>query len=134
MGFPQLSDAEKAELDAMSEEQLKKSFKAAGQVFSRGSSAYRGVDWHKGGLKWRATIRNGGVKKSLGCFESEKEAAHAYDQAVLARDGMCASPLHCIPGPPPRMHALAMEGILLYLLVHACRCMISCHTTVPSQV
>ena len=91
VGFPQLSDAEKAELDAMSEEQLKASFKAAGQVFSLGSSAYRGVSWWKQKQKWKASITIDGIQKYLGCSDSEEEAAHAYDQAVLARDGMCAN-------------------------------------------
>jgi hypothetical protein len=87
--LPQLSDAEKAELDAMSEEQLKAGQHAAGQVFSQGRSVFRGVSWHKRTSKWRAQIRVASVSKDLGFFNNEEEAAYAYDHAALARDGAC---------------------------------------------
>lgn len=38
------------------------------------SSGYKGVSWHKGKQKWRATITIAGKSKHLGLFESLEEA------------------------------------------------------------
>lgn len=86
-GLPQLSDAEKAELDAMSMEQLLDGFKAAGRVFSKGTSCYRGVSLDKSTGKWYARLRVDRHQKQLGSFTSEEEAAQAYDRAALAKHG-----------------------------------------------
>ncbi len=78
-----LTATEKAELDSITLEQLLAMWQAP---FSRGKSAHRGVSWRKG--KWQARIRIGGKHKYLGVFSDEDEAAHAYDRAVIERDGL----------------------------------------------
>ena len=85
--LPKLSEAEKAQVSALSVEELRASFKAASFVFSRGSSAYRGVSWDKNKLKWQAAawLPGGNGKVSLGYYKSEEAAARAYDKAVLAK-------------------------------------------------
>lgn len=44
-----------------------------------GSSRYKGVHWHKGGRRWRAMIMVGRKGQHLGYFDTEIEAATAYD-------------------------------------------------------
>jgi hypothetical protein len=44
------------------------------------SSAYKGVDLHGG--RWRAQIAKDGVRRHLGLFDSERDAALAYDAAA----------------------------------------------------
>jgi hypothetical protein len=46
------------------------------------SSAYKGVYWNKRAKRWVARITYRGVRKSLGYFDSEVEAALAYDKAA----------------------------------------------------
>lgn len=50
----------------------------------RGSSRFKGVSFAKGRGKWQAHIRLDGKSVSLGRFDSEEDAARAYDAA--ARD------------------------------------------------
>lgn len=46
---------------------------------NRGSSKYKGVDWHKRSSKWRANIRKNGVTIYLGLYSKETDAALAYN-------------------------------------------------------
>lgn len=43
------------------------------------SSAYKGVSWHKHSQKWYAYIQSGGKMRGLGYFDSQADAAKAYD-------------------------------------------------------
>lgn len=45
-----------------------------------GSSVYKGVSWSKKHSKWKAQIRRYGKNTHLGLFESEEDAATAYDK------------------------------------------------------
>ena len=49
---------------------------------------YRGVVMR--GEKWRATIWISGKQKELGMYNTEEEAARAYDRAVIAKCGRYA--------------------------------------------
>jgi hypothetical protein len=51
------------------------------------TSRYRGVSWHERAGKYFAQIRINGQKTSLGLFESEKDAALAYNAAALEQHG-----------------------------------------------
>ena len=54
--------------------------------FRKGSSKHRGVSWKRG--KWRMQIRvPGRSSQAASCHDTEEDAAHAYDIAVIHRDG-----------------------------------------------
>lgn len=53
----------------------------------KGSSQYRGVQWCKDSKKWRVDIVKNKVRKYLGKFESETDAAVAYNMAAIEIHG-----------------------------------------------
>ena len=54
------------------------------------SSIYKGVHWHSARRKWRAEICFRGVRRHLGSFEREDEAALAYNAAATETFGAYA--------------------------------------------
>ncbi len=53
------------------------------KVRSGGSSKYKGVDLHKQTGKWRSRIRLNGVRRYIGLFINEVDAAKAYDKKAM---------------------------------------------------
>ncbi len=88
-----LSEAQRAELDALTLEQLLQRYRAIGasrrgrQTRAEVQSQYRGVSWRKGKCKWQAFLSFNGKKHHLGFFFDEREAALAYDRAAFAAKG-----------------------------------------------
>ena len=80
-----LQPEEKQQLQGISLEQLLSAFRAESITFSKGSSAYRGV--HVCGQKYCAKISTQGKRIGIGYFDSEEDAAHAYDNAARRLHG-----------------------------------------------
>ncbi len=53
-------------------------------------TTFRGVGFRKDTRRWRAYIDTGGKHLSLGCFDTDVEAAHAYDKAAREHFGAFA--------------------------------------------
>lgn len=52
-----------------------------------GTSVFKGVCWHKGEMRWRAKIQHLGVSHHLGYYNSETDAALAYNKAATTMHG-----------------------------------------------
>ena len=52
-----------------------------------GKSRYRGVAWRPIEKKWQAQIKSAGKYYYLGCFESEIDAAKAFNEAAIRIHG-----------------------------------------------
>ena len=50
------------------------------------SSIYKGVCWHKKSKKWRASCKNNSKNKTIGRFDTEIEAAKAYNAYIIANN------------------------------------------------
>lgn len=55
------------------------------------TSRYKGVHFYKSRNKWVAEIKHKGVRRSLGYFESEDDAARAYNAAAVETFGEFAA-------------------------------------------
>lgn len=78
-------------INRMTMEELIMAVRRQSQGFSRGTSSFRGVTHHPSG-RWEARIGVPGAKHVyLGLFSQEKEAAQAYDRALVRLKGKSAS-------------------------------------------
>lgn len=78
-------------IDRMTMEELVMAVRRQSQGFSRGTSTYRGVTHHPSG-RWEARIGIPGSKHVyLGLYMEEREAAQAYDRALVRLRGGTAA-------------------------------------------
>jgi hypothetical protein len=54
------------------------------------SSKYKGVSFVRGKRKWRAQVSHNGKYKHIGYFETQEQAARAYDEAAKIYHGKFA--------------------------------------------
>ena len=65
-------------------EKVSKAFKGKQQWSKpRGSSKYHGVYFRKDTLKWSSELNCNEIKYRLGCYDTEREAAMAYDEKAI---------------------------------------------------
>lgn len=83
----------RAELNAITFENFKKRFLESyrAQIIQKrnlvATSKLQGVSWHKKKQKWESKIKKQGKAIFLGWFDSETDAAKAYDKASIRLRG-----------------------------------------------
>ncbi|CAK0757170.1 hypothetical protein CVIRNUC_002518 [Coccomyxa viridis] len=85
-------DGVNLEADGSVEEQMRKRKRTK-------TSQFRGVT--RAGAKWRAAIRMNNIKRELGIFDTEAEAARVYDAEALQMFGPNATLNYASPAPAP---------------------------------
>lgn len=80
---------------------LDKQKKGRGIIGGQKSSRYTGVSWRNDSKRWRATFKHNGQARHIGCYSTEEEAAHAYDQEAAVIFGADWPHLNFpLPSPP----------------------------------
>lgn len=87
-----LSRGEKQELEGVTVQQLITQWRAATRIRKAAASTsdYIGVSWDQRDEKWASQIMRGRVRKHLGSYAREPDAARAYDKAAFESDGRWA--------------------------------------------
>jgi len=58
-------------------------YQKKGKISTPTTSEFKGVSWHSNSQKWESNIRKNKIRKYLGSFVNERDAAYAYNTAAL---------------------------------------------------